>query len=48
MCERSDDCSAFHYQQDTQTCELGLKGKAVQTTSASQASISIYVKPGIN
>ena len=47
LCDKSDDCSAFYYQNDSQTCELGLKGKAILKTLPSQSSITVHMKPGM-
>jgi hypothetical protein len=45
-CLKSDDCSAFSFQKETQTCQLGVKGKSIPSLSATDVSTSIHKKPG--
>jgi hypothetical protein len=46
LCFKSDDCSAFSYKKETQTCQLGLKGRSIPALSPNDISTTIYTKPG--
>ncbi len=46
LCLKSEDCTAFNFQKETETCQLGLKGKSIPALSASDISTPIYTKPG--
>ena len=47
LCFKSNDCTAFSYQKETQSCQLGLKGKSVPSVPTNDISTSIYTKPGL-
>jgi hypothetical protein len=47
LCLKSEDCTAFSFQKETQNCQLGLKGKSIPSHSTSDVSTSIYTRPGL-
>jgi hypothetical protein len=47
MCLKSEDCTAFSFQKETETCQLGLKGKLMALLFESDISTTIYTRPGL-
>ncbi len=46
LCEKSNDCTAFSYQEKTQSCQLGVREKSVASTLTSSTSMLVYKKSG--